>query len=223
MRMVAWLIVAAVAALGAPGRAEAFAVPVEPWLLVPRAALPDPTVLVVGPGEFGTDRPPDLTTYVDGVEVQPTVSRRRIGGRWAWVVRIPARTGTVVVRRRGRSGSDADVERFPIVAQVAAPVLELSGRPTVLGDDVVMQWSTVDPDGRAITVDVLPGDGPGPVSGQEAFRANGEVVRFEIPAAPSAPLVASRSDPARRWLVLGWLIATALALVARRHHPRAAI
>ncbi|MBL8624553.1 MAG: hypothetical protein JNK64_24810 [Myxococcales bacterium] len=223
MRVFVGLIVPAVAIALAPARTEAWAIPTEPWILVPRAALPDPTVLVVGPGELGTDRAPDITTYVDGDEVPRTMARRRIGGRWVWAVHIPARSGNVIVRRRGRDGADVDVKRFPIVARVAPPVLDASLRPTVLGDDVVMQWSTVDPDGRAITVDVHPGDGPGSVSGQEAFRANGEIVRFAIPSAPSAPPVVARPHAARRWLVLGGLIATALVLVARRRRPRVAI
>ena len=220
MRTIGGLVGVILVLAGMAPRAAALRLEDPDTLLAPKAALAEPTVLLVGPGEVGTDRSPDLAISVDGAAVRPALARRRLGGRWVWAITIPARAGTVVVTRADRWGPIV-LARFPIVDRVAAPRFRWAAM-AFAGDDVIDQWRTCRRlDGRDVPTRELTDDAACLAPGLEAFRASGEVVRIAAPARVPPLAFATRPQPVAHrtwaWLVtLAGVAVVALGLARRR-------
>ena len=73
MRTIGGLVGVILVLAGMAPRAAALRLEDPDTLLAPKAALAEPTVLLVGPGEVGTDRSPDLAISVDGAAVSSTI------------------------------------------------------------------------------------------------------------------------------------------------------
>ncbi len=153
-------------------------------LRVPKVAGPNPTIYAVGACGLATDDLPEFTASVDGRPVATRIERRVIDGDAFLAITLLVDHGDVVIDQRGLTHHIA-------IGPVAVPTLVVRPRPRratpvliTAGDDVAY-WAT------SCRVDWFPEGGyPGPRCWRPtvlALRGNGDVVRFEVGAAPPLP------------------------------------
>lgn len=151
-------------------------------LQVPKVAGPNPTIYAVGRCRFATDDLPEFTASVDGRPVATRIERRVIDGDGFLAITLLADHGDVVIEQGGL------ISHIAIGPPVAPPTLAVRPRPRratpmliTAGDDVAY-WAT------SCRVNWFPEGGyPAPRCWQPtvlALRGNGEVLRFEVGAAP---------------------------------------